>query len=117
MISHSWKKFLSLCKGVAALGTLARLANTYAALCTHTGARRVPAPAAFPQGTQLGETGASWPRVLREESGAGEQSKGPRAGVCGVAGQYSRLHCSALAAAVPGLSLGASRMPAPFVPS
>lgn len=36
MISCSWKKFLSLCEGVAVLGTLARLANTYTALCTHT---------------------------------------------------------------------------------
>lgn len=39
MISRSWKKFLSSCKGVAALGTVARLANTYAAPCTRTGAR------------------------------------------------------------------------------
>lgn len=116
MISCSWKKFLSSCKGVAVLGTLA-LANTYTALCTRTGARHVPAPAAFPQGTWLGEIGALWPRVLWEESGAGEQSKGPHAGACGGAGQYSRLHRSALAAAVLGLSLGAGRMPAPFVPS
>ncbi|XP_029854127.1 SH3 domain and tetratricopeptide repeat-containing protein 2 isoform X1 [Aquila chrysaetos chrysaetos] len=87
MISRSWKKFLSSCKGVAALGTLARLANTYAAPCTRTGARRVPAPAAFPRGTRLGEIGASWSRVLREESGAGEQSKGPCAGVRGGAGE------------------------------
>lgn len=66
---------------------------------TH-GAHRVPAPGAFPWGTRLGEFGASWPRVLWEESSAGEQSKGPRAGVCGGAGQYSRSHRSAM----PGLT-------------
>lgn len=117
MISRSWKKFLSSCEGVAVLGSLGRPANTYTALCTRPGARRVPAPAAFPWGTWLGEIGASWPRVLGEESGAGEQSKAPRAGVCGGAGQYSSLHRSALAAAVLGLLLGAGRMPVPFIPS
>lgn len=117
MISCSWKKFLSSCEGVVALGTLARLANTYTALCTHTGVHRVPAPAAFPWGTWLGEVGASWPKVLQEESGAGEQSEGSHAGVCREAGQYSCLHCSAVAATVPGLLLGAGHMPVPFVPS
>lgn len=117
MIRRSWKKFLSSCEGVAVLGSLGRLANTYTALCTRPGTRRVPASAAFPWGTRLGETGASWPRVLREESGAGEQSKALRAGVCGGAGQYSRLLRSALAAAVLGLWLAAGRMPVPFIPS
>jgi len=117
MISCSWKKFLSLCEGVAELGVLACLVNTYTALCTRTGMRCVPAPAVFPLETQLGEVGASWPRVLQEESGAGEQSEGPCTGVCGGAGQYSCLHRSALAATMLGVLLAAGRMPVPFVPS
>lgn len=92
MISRSWKKFLSSCEGVAVLGSLGRPANTYTALCTRPGASRVPAPAAFPWGTWLGEIGASWPRVLGEESGAGEQSKAP---VCAEE-QVSTAACTAL---------------------
>ncbi|XP_064315109.1 SH3 domain and tetratricopeptide repeat-containing protein 2 isoform X1 [Phalacrocorax carbo] len=80
MISRSWKKFLSLCEGVAVLGTLAWLANTYTVLCTRTGARCVLALATFPWGTWLGEVGASWARVLQEEGTAGEKREGPHAG-------------------------------------
>ncbi|XP_075298238.1 SH3 domain and tetratricopeptide repeat-containing protein 2 isoform X3 [Opisthocomus hoazin] len=55
--------------------------------------RCVPAPAVFPLETQLGEVGASWPRVLQEESGAGEQSEGPCTGVCGGAGEEHNSCC------------------------
>lgn len=103
MISRSWKKFLSSREGVAVLGTLA---NTYTALCTRTGARHVPVPAAFPRGTQLGEVGALWPRVLREGSGAGEWSKGPHVRRRSRSVQPLAPLCPSTAPTITGLSLG-----------
>lgn len=75
MISRSWKKFLSSREGVAALGTLARLANTYTASAhTRTGARRVPAPAAFPWGDPAWR-GRSF--VAKREAVPGSRARGP----------------------------------------
>lgn len=110
MISCSWKKFLSLCEGVAALGTLARLANTYTALCTHTVRTASRRREHSPGGRGLESLDLHGQEFSGRKAVLGSRARGP------VQACAEEQVSTAARTSLPcWVSLGAGRMPVSFI--